>query len=226
MPSPTHAGSSGQRSPPDNAYLERAGAASLDPEELAEVAVGLSEASYCAGSRYKGIFRKRCAFGLEPPSRSAVDLLSKIYLDACCLNRPFDDQRQPRVRLEAEAILLVLQRIAAGGVKWLGSTVLEFEIGRMSDQERLRRLRTMLADVTDSVEVEEADILRGEELEALGFGDFDALHLACAERGGAEIFLTTDDRLLRRARQQRSKLRIQVANPVSWISDSREEEGT
>lgn len=27
----------------------------------------------------------------------------KVYLDACCLNRPFDDQTQGRIRLEAEA---------------------------------------------------------------------------------------------------------------------------
>jgi hypothetical protein len=33
----------------------------------------------------------------------------KIYLDACCLNRLFDDQRQPPIRLEAEAISLILQ---------------------------------------------------------------------------------------------------------------------
>ena len=27
----------------------------------------------------------------------------RIYLDVCCLNRPFDDQSQDRVRLDAEA---------------------------------------------------------------------------------------------------------------------------
>jgi hypothetical protein len=30
----------------------------------------------------------------------------KIYLDNCCLNRPFDDLSQDRVYLEAEAILM------------------------------------------------------------------------------------------------------------------------
>ena len=29
-----------------------------------------------------------------------------IYLDVCCLNRPFDDQTQERIRLESEAVLL------------------------------------------------------------------------------------------------------------------------
>ena len=41
---------------------------------------------------------------------------TQIYFDACCLNRPFDDQRQPRVRLEAEAISHLLNR-----QKWIFS---------------------------------------------------------------------------------------------------------
>jgi hypothetical protein len=33
----------------------------------------------------------------------------RIYLDVCCLNRPFDNQVQDRVRLEAEAVLAILK---------------------------------------------------------------------------------------------------------------------
>jgi hypothetical protein len=29
----------------------------------------------------------------------------KIYLDVCCLNRPFDDLRQDRVQFESDAVL-------------------------------------------------------------------------------------------------------------------------
>lgn len=28
-------------------------------------------------------------------------MLMRIYMDACCLNRPFDDQTQDKVRIEA-----------------------------------------------------------------------------------------------------------------------------
>jgi hypothetical protein len=35
-------------------------------------------------------------------------MLLLIYLDMCCLNRPFDDQSQPRIRLDAEAVLALL----------------------------------------------------------------------------------------------------------------------
>lgn len=33
-----------------------------------------------------------------------------IYLDVCCLNSPFDDQTQERIHLEAEAVMLILNR--------------------------------------------------------------------------------------------------------------------
>jgi hypothetical protein len=31
-------------------------------------------------------------------------------MDVCCLNRPFDAQTQERIRLESEAVLLILER--------------------------------------------------------------------------------------------------------------------
>ena len=49
---------------------------------------------------------------LQPPSGEGIVMLMKhtprIYLDVCCLNRPFDDQAQERVRLESEAVKSVL----------------------------------------------------------------------------------------------------------------------
>ena len=53
----------------------------------------------------------------------------KIYFDACCLNRPFDDQRQPRIRLEAEAISLILQKLHQREWEWVGSEALVSELG-------------------------------------------------------------------------------------------------
>jgi hypothetical protein len=38
----------------------------------------------------------------------------RIYVDVCCLNRPFDNQTQDRIRLEAEAVILILKRFEVG----------------------------------------------------------------------------------------------------------------
>nr|VFK11339.1 MAG: hypothetical protein BECKLPF1236A_GA0070988_1005215 [Candidatus Kentron sp. LPFa]VFK29956.1 MAG: hypothetical protein BECKLPF1236C_GA0070990_100997 [Candidatus Kentron sp. LPFa] len=44
-----------------------------------------------------------------------------IYLDTCCIQRPLDDRLQPRIDLEAEAILAVLDLIESGAVRLLSS---------------------------------------------------------------------------------------------------------
>ena len=52
----------------------------------------------------------------------------RIYLDNCCLQRPFDDQTQPRIRVETEAVFAVLAVIQAGEHSLLSSEALEYEV--------------------------------------------------------------------------------------------------
>ena len=85
----------------------------------------------------------------------------RLYLDICCLKRPFDDQTQPRIRMESEA----------------------------------------------------------ENLVELGFGTFDALHLASAEFATASAFLTVDDRLIATARRFSSALKVFTREPVGFLSE-------
>ena len=54
----------------------------------------------------------------------------------------------------------------------------------------------------------------------------DALHIAYAESGGADILLTTDDRMLRRAKHFRSQLRVRIENPYTWLEEIAENEHT
>jgi predicted nucleic acid-binding protein len=61
--------------------------------------------------------------------------------------------------------------------------------------------------------------MRVRELEARGFKSFDAAHLACAEAGAADVFLTTDDRMFRNARRQPGVLYIRIVNPLVWLQE-------
>ena len=51
----------------------------------------------------------------------------KLYLDLCCLNRPFDDLSQPKVNLEAQAVVLILEACQHGRHELFNSTALEVE---------------------------------------------------------------------------------------------------
>ena len=42
--------------------------------------------------------------------------MERVYLDICSLKRPFDDQRQPRVREKAMAVAAIVARAEAGEI--------------------------------------------------------------------------------------------------------------
>jgi predicted nucleic acid-binding protein len=144
---------------------------------------------------------------------------TKIYLDVCCLQRPFDDQRQTRIRLEAEAVKLILVRIENGECLWVSSEVVDDEIAQNPDVERALKAKLLVTHATLKISITEHEIARAVELEQLGFAGFDALHLACAERGDIHLFLTTDDKLLKRANRLATQLRVRVVNPLQWLQE-------
>ncbi|MGH9421384.1 MAG: hypothetical protein ACRD3J_15505 [Thermoanaerobaculia bacterium] len=61
---------------------------------------------------------------------------------------------------------------------------------------------------------------RARQLEGLGFGSLDALHLAFAEHAEAEWFVTTDDRLLKRAWSLRDRFRFEVMRPDDFLLET------
>jgi predicted nucleic acid-binding protein len=143
--------------------------------------------------------------------------MPRVYLDVCCLNRPFDDQTQDRIHLEAEAVILILARFQADEWEWVSSEAVDFEVEQIPDALRRANVQLLLNHAQRSVRVTQAETERMQQLVALGFRSMDALHIACAEAGTADVFLTTDDRLLRRAGRVAAQLQVKAENPLSWL---------
>ena len=145
--------------------------------------------------------------------------MPKIYLDVGCLNRPFDDQTQARIRLEAEAVMMILSRCETEQWEWVSSDVVELEVGKTPDPERRRRVRLLASHADASVVAGQAEIGRAQQFESWGISAYDALHLACAESSGADVFLTTDDELLRKSANYAEQLTVRVENPMTWLRE-------
>jgi predicted nucleic acid-binding protein len=128
-----------------------------------------------------------------------------------------DDQRQPRIAAEAEAVERIFGLLRAGRIEWFSSPALEAETSGNPDAERRYEVAVLLTLATDKVPLDSQIIQRAVDLEALGYGAFDALHLSCAEAGGAEVLLTTDDRFIRRSARAVGSPRVRVLNPVEWV---------
>jgi predicted nucleic acid-binding protein len=148
----------------------------------------------------------------------------KIYLDVCCLNRPFDDQTQDRIHLESEAVVLILKHVRSGNWEWISSEAVDYEVGQTPNVERRHRVESLIRYAGGTIVIEKSIVKRASEFKAIGFGAYDALHLACAEHSNADVFLTTDDKLLRLSRQCSSMLKVKVDNPLIWLKEVIENE--
>jgi len=143
----------------------------------------------------------------------------RIYLDVSCLNRPFDDQSQPRIRLEAEAVQTILKQIQNGFWTHSSSEMAEIEILAIPDSDRRTRVALLLPEKSAIVRLVPGIWERSAELGTMGFKAADAMHVAAAEAARAGVFLTCDDRLNRCAQRNRRQLRVQVANPLEWLKE-------
>lgn len=141
----------------------------------------------------------------------------KVYFDVSCLNRPFDDQRQLRIRLESEAITLIFDEIDAGRWEQVSSRMAEIEARAIRDEIRQRRVLALLPE--GRMELDNATFSRARELIALRARAADAVHVAAAEQLQAVVLLTCDDQLLRVARQISDQLRVRIENPVNWLKE-------
>jgi predicted nucleic acid-binding protein len=137
----------------------------------------------------------------------------KVNLDNSVYNRPFDDQGQPRIELEAMAFTLILQMIEAGKIDLVVSSVNRFETSRNPFPTRRSWVERWYGLGKVSVLVDESVRERANKLEQLGLHPLDVLHAACAEKAEADWFLTCDDRLLRKYAGQG----VQSSNPVDFV---------
>ena len=136
-----------------------------------------------------------------------------LYLDNSVLNRPFDDQRQPRIWLETLSFSLVLTPIEAGEARLIRSPIHDLENDRNPFPLRRRWIEKCLRLAEASDGLNDAIKSRALALEQVGIKALDALHLACAEAAGVERFLTCDDRLIRRYSGP-----MIVQNPVTFTT--------
>jgi predicted nucleic acid-binding protein len=146
--------------------------------------------------------------------------MPRLYLDTCCLNRPFDDQSQERVRAETAAIRLILEEVELGNWELIRSEAVEVELRRILDPGRRFEVLTIARAGTIRVSMHAEHRARARVLKAMGFKGFDALHIAFAESAGADVLLTTDDAMVRRSRRLSRELAVPVTNPLTWLQET------
>jgi predicted nucleic acid-binding protein len=141
----------------------------------------------------------------------------RVYLDVCCLNRPFDDLTQERIQFESDAVLAILSRCQAGKWALVSSEAVELELNKTRDNDKLKKIFALLSMAEEKLKLNEAVVSRSLEFQKNGIKPMDSLHLAVAEISKVDVLLTTDDVFLRNT--IRMNLNITVANPVTWYME-------
>jgi len=141
----------------------------------------------------------------------------KIYMDVCCLCRPFDDQAMGRIRLEVTAIQEIIRRCATNEFTLVTSEAITEELSQIPDIRKRLRVEKIVSVAREHVLIDDVIISRMQELIAGGGDAMDSLHIACAERAGA-ILLTTDDGLVTFFKLHQN-IQVHIENPVTWLKE-------
>lgn len=139
----------------------------------------------------------------------------RIYLDNCCYNRPYDDQTQTRISLEAQAKLHIQEQIRENKFELASSYMLSYE-------NSLNRVETKREAIDQFMSTNAAvyiDASQGSEIESYakviastGVKPADAIHTACAILAHCDYLITTDDRLLKYKDD-----RIRIVDPTEFV---------
>ena len=138
-----------------------------------------------------------------------------VYLDNCCYNRPYDDQKDFIIRLETEAKLFIQEQIQLGILDLVWSFVLDYENSKnpfLDKRERIDYWRNLAK--TDCVLTEFIRNKAKELIQNFNLKQADASHIACAIYANAEYFITTDKGILKRNINE-----IKTVNPITFVQE-------
>ncbi len=138
----------------------------------------------------------------------------RIYLDNCCFNRPFDDQKKLKIYLESEAKLFVQQQILDRKYELVWSYILDYENGQNPFDVRKQTVSEW-KDIASVNVMENEDVISfAEKLTVQGTKAKDSLHISCAVYAGCKYFLTTDKKLFNIDIKE-----IEIVSPIDFLNE-------
>jgi len=137
---------------------------------------------------------------------------NRIYLDNCCFNRPYDDQTNLNIHLEAEAKIFIQNEILNKTLELAWSYMMDYEILSNPFYDRKIAFLNWKNIAVIDIDPTEEILACGKSLNQKSIKGKDALHIACAIKADCKYFLTTDNGILNKNINE-----IKIINPVDFI---------
>ena len=141
----------------------------------------------------------------------------RIYLDMCCFNRPYDDQTQLKVAMEAQSKIHIQNGIRDGKYELVGSYMLDYEVSNVPNPMRKATIKRFIDDFTSVyVGIQRSKLIhdKADEIMSTGVKEKDAIHVASAIFAKCDYFISTDRRLLNYKTRE-----IKMVNPIEFVSE-------
>ena len=142
----------------------------------------------------------------------------KVYLDNCCYNRPYDDQTQLTINMEAIAKLAIQQYIRSGKIDLATSYILLAENAANRFEAKKADIKKFIDAYTHTY-VSEASSDKVKEIAGeimnTGVKLMDACHIACSIIAGCDYFISTDKRLLKYQSED-----VRIVNPITFVMET------
>ncbi|MBQ8179226.1 MAG: hypothetical protein IJ026_02110 [Candidatus Methanomethylophilaceae archaeon] len=146
------------------------------------------------------------------------DGIPRVYLDNCCYGRPYDDNRQQRVRMESGCKVEIQGMIRRGELTLVSSSFLIWENNRRRDLAMRDSIYQFIHGNTRKFVfgTEDPSITRTmNEVRSHGIETMDAYHISSAIYAGCDYLITTDDKMLRYKVDG-----MEIVTPVQFIMRS------
>ncbi|MDR2706124.1 MAG: PIN domain-containing protein [Planctomycetaceae bacterium] len=143
-----------------------------------------------------------------------VTKMTRIYLDNCCYNRPFDDQTQIKVAAETKAKLRIQQLIMDRTLELVVSFISRYENNKNPNLSNRNSIDEFFNYAVEYIDNEQSGNIKQRTFEIMKYGIKvkDALHLACAIEAQCNYFVTTDSDF-----QKYRSVDIVICNPVGFL---------
>ena len=84
----------------------------------------------------------------------------KVYLDTCCYNRPYDDQTQLRINLEAQAKLYIQKQIVDGKLDLIYSFISVYENSQNPFSIRKNAISDFFSNAVTYIDETNVDVIK------------------------------------------------------------------
>jgi predicted nucleic acid-binding protein len=139
---------------------------------------------------------------------------TRVYLDNCAYNRPYDNQNNINIRLESEAKLFIQEKIKDNQIDLVWSSMNSYENNDNPSPEKRERIIAWKNIAVEYCRLNKSILKKAEELQSQNLRAKDALHIAAAIYSQCVYFITTDKKILNKKIDG-----IAVLNPLTFVEE-------